>query len=199
MLRLFKGFKLFNVHKIMSMVKEFYHRRTQSIVDNYPDLANDIDIDTNGIGQILAIKFLLKTIKLIIVILNISYLTGVGFLVLCEAVDDFLNDKEFGETEHTDPESFPGFLSEYGLYETATSRNLLISLYFAFTSLSTVGFGDYAPRGNIERFFGAFMLLFGVAIFSYIMGNFIDILGQQKDYCASLDDGDNLTKFFGII
>jgi hypothetical protein len=54
---------------------------------------------------------------------------------------------------------------------------LLISLYFAFTSLSTVGFGDYAPRGNIERFFGAFMLLFGVAIFSYIMGNFIDMIG----------------------
>jgi hypothetical protein len=39
-----------------------------------------------------------------------------------------------------------------------------------------VGFGDFAPRGNEERFYGAFMLLFGVAIFSYIMGNFIDIL-----------------------
>jgi hypothetical protein len=76
---------------------------------------------------------------------------------------------------------------------------LLISLYFAFTSLSTVGFGDYAPRGNIERLFGAFMLLFGVAIFSYIMGNFIDILTQIQNYTASLDDGDTLTKFFGII
>jgi hypothetical protein len=62
-----------------------------------------------------------------------------------------------------------------------------------------VGFGDYAPRGNIERFFGAFMLLFGVAIFSYIMGNFIDILSQAQNYSASLDDGDTLTKFFGII
>jgi hypothetical protein len=168
-------------------------------VDNDPDLANDIDIDTNGIGQILAIKFMLKTIKLIIVILNISYLTGVGFLVLCEGIDDFLQNRDFGNTDHTDETTFPGFLSEYGLYETPTSRNLLISLYFAFTSLTTVGFGDYAPRGNIERLFGAFMLLFGVAIFSYIMGNFIDILSQQQDYSASLDDGDNLTKFFGVI
>lgn len=43
------------------------------------------------------------------------------------------------------------------------------------------------------------MLLFGVAIFSYIMGNFIDILTQIQNYTASLDDGDTLTKFFGII
>lgn len=51
-------------------------------------------------------------------------------------------------------------------------------MYFAFTSLSTVGFGDFNPRGDIERILCAFILLFGVAIFSYIMGNFIDILDQ---------------------
>lgn len=113
-----------------------------------------------------------------IIILNISYLTGICFLILCEAVDDFGYDIEFGEKYEYNESDQPGFLAEYGLTETTTSRSLLISLYFAFTSLSTVGFGDFAPRGNIERSFGAFMLLFGVAIFSYIMGNFIDILSQ---------------------
>ena len=49
-------------------------------------------------------------------------------------------------------------------------------IYYAFTSLSTVGFGDLAPRSDSERLFVAFMLLFGVAIFSYIMGVFIEIL-----------------------
>jgi len=49
-------------------------------------------------------------------------------------------------------------------------------MYFSFTSLSTVGFGDYHPRGNFERLVICFYLLFGVAIFSYIMGNFIEIL-----------------------
>jgi len=51
-------------------------------------------------------------------------------------------------------------------------------MYFAFTSLSTVGFGDYNPRSNIERFMVAFVLLFGVAVFSYIMGIFIEILNS---------------------
>jgi len=72
-------------------------------------------------------------------------------------------------------------------------------LYFAFTSLSTVGFGDYHPRSNLERFVCAWILLFGVAIFSYIMGNFIDILQQFKKFHEDLDDGDNLMKFFGTL
>ena len=31
------------------------------------------------------------------------------------------------------------------------------------------------------------------------MGNFIDILSQFQSYQADLDDGDNLSKFFGVI
>lgn len=54
-------------------------------------------------------------------------------------------------------------------------------VYFAFTTLSTVGFGDYYPISDLERVIGAIMLLAGVAIFSYIMGNFIEILNKFKD------------------
>jgi hypothetical protein len=72
-------------------------------------------------------------------------------------------------------------------------------MYYAFTSLSTVGFGDYHPRSDMERLFCALILLFGVAIFSYIMGIFISILGTYNSLNADLDDGDNLSKFFGLI
>ena len=51
-------------------------------------------------------------------------------------------------------------------------------VYYAFTSLSTVGFGDYHPRSDEERLFCAMILLFGVAIFSYMMGIFIEILSD---------------------
>jgi len=54
----------------------------------------------------------------------------------------------------------------------------IIVMYWAFTTLSTVGFGDYNPRSNGERLMCAFFMLFGVAIFSYIMGIFIEILDQ---------------------
>ena len=49
-------------------------------------------------------------------------------------------------------------------------------MYFAFTSLSTVGFGDYTPKSDPERVVGSIMLLFGVAIFSVIMGKFIEMV-----------------------
>jgi hypothetical protein len=43
--------------------------------------------------------------------------------------------------------------------------------YFAFTTLCTVGFGDLYPVSVTER--GAYVLifLFGVALFSYFMGD----------------------------
>ena len=45
-----------------------------------------------------------------------------------------------------------------------------------FTTLSTVGFGDYNPKSEVERVIMTFILLIGVACFSWIMGQFIQIL-----------------------
>jgi hypothetical protein len=72
-------------------------------------------------------------------------------------------------------------------------------MYFLFTSLSTVGFGDFYPRSDAERFVGTWMLLIGVSIFSYSMTIFINILDNYKSMNDDLDDGDNLSKFFGMM
>jgi hypothetical protein len=80
-----------------------------------------------------------------------------------------------------------------------SKETTIIILYYAFTSLTTVGFGDLHPRSNVERIFVSITLLTGVAIFSYIMGNFIEIIGQMMEINSSFHDGDNLDKFFGLI
>jgi hypothetical protein len=49
-------------------------------------------------------------------------------------------------------------------------------IYFTFTTLATVGFGDYHPRADEERLFVVIIFLSGVSIFSYLMGIFIEIL-----------------------
>ena len=104
-------------------------------------------------------SYVLKILKLTIIIANVSYLTGVGWLVLCEFVRDFILDIDIGPDEvDTNPDASsypPGFMIEYGLMENSREQNIILSTYFAFTSLSTVGFGDYAPRGNIERVIGS--------------------------------------------
>lgn len=55
------------------------------------------------------------------------------------------------------------------------------------------------PRNDIERALTAFVLLFGVAIFSMILGIFIEISDQFLKVNEEFDDGDNLSKFFGLI
>lgn len=42
-------------------------------------------------------------------------------------------------------------------------------MYFAMTSLSTVGFGDFYPKNSYERLIGSIILLSGVTIFSTVM------------------------------
>lgn len=67
--------------------------------------------------------------------------------------------------------------------KTSTGNDIKVLwsiIYYSFTSLSTVGFGDYHPKSDFERLLCMFILMFGVAIFSYIMGNFIQIVEQIR-------------------
>jgi len=133
----------------------------------------------------------LKILKLVLVILNTSYFVGVIFLIMADVSMSVAHD--LGSTDQE-------FFIEYNSIDSNSEYyNTLLLIYFAFTSLSTVGFGDLNPRSNFERIFVAFMLLFGVAIFSYIMGVFIEILQQYQAVTAAIDDYEKLSKFFGLM
>jgi hypothetical protein len=144
-------------------------------------MADDTVVDHNLVEEFLMVSYSLQILKLFIIISNISYLTGITWFTICELIRDFVLDIDGIGSEDDNPNSElypPGFLVEYGIFDNQFHKNQIISIYFAFTSLSTVGFGDYAPRGNIERMIGSFILVLGVSIFSYIMGNFIAILDE---------------------
>lgn len=81
---------------------------------------------------------------------------------------------------------------------SASDKSIKV-IYFAFTTLSTVGFGDLYPYSEVERLVGAFLLLFGVAIFSLFMGVFIEIIDKYRAVNADLDQGDLLARFFGML
>ena len=52
--------------------------------------------------------------------------------------------------------------------------------YWAITTLSTVGFGDIFPITYQERSVGCLVLIIGVCVFGFIMGEFIEILMNYK-------------------
>ena len=70
--------------------------------------------------------------------------------------------------------------------------------YFAITTLSTIGFGDFHPVSVLERGIAAFILLFGVAVFSFIMGQFIEILMSYKKLWE-VGDSRGLQKWLGLL
>jgi len=49
-------------------------------------------------------------------------------------------------------------------------------MYFALTSLSTTGFGDYYPITNAERLVCAFILIIGVSVFAFFQGELFSMM-----------------------
>lgn len=140
----------------------------------------------------------MKIFQLVLVVMNISYFVGMMWMIICEIIEDFVLGIRFYDTE-TNAATALGdayFIPAYGLERRPPSDSWIIVTYFAITSLSTVGFGDYNPKSNFERLLCSFVLVFGVATFSYTMGNFLIIVETAKRYYSlDKDEGDELTKF----
>jgi hypothetical protein len=78
-------------------------------------------------------------------------------------------------------------------------KKSLANTYFAMTSLSTVGLGDIRPTNDYDRISASIILLFGVMIFSLIMGIFNEIVDSIRLLNKTFNDSDNLCRFFGLI
>lgn len=70
------------------------------------------------------------------------------------------------------------------------SRNVIIMIYFSITTLTTIGFGDYHPRNNVERIIILITLLFGVMIFSIIMQMFLEVIDALNMVEKENEDAD---------
>lgn len=112
---------------------------------------------------------------------------------MCEIVEEFdgvwYNDdniSEFGDIR---------FISAYSLYDDTHYEILIKLLYYSCTSLTTIGLGDFHPKADLERIVCAFVILFGVMLFSFISSNLIVILQKFRDYRKPLGDLDALNRF----
>ena len=145
--------------------------------------------------MMLMISYILKTIKLILLLFNQSYIFGIGWLIFCELNQEFEQYLR-SDIKENDPERYNNMNNEYflsyfnldGDWRTRAEK-VIISSYYGFTTLTTIGFGDYHPRSDNERLLCSFIFLFGVSVFSYILNNFLEILIEFKHLNEDLDDG----------
>ena len=62
------------------------------------------------------------------------------------------------------------------LSDSTTSRKYRVALYWAFTTMTTVGYGDLSVVNNTEKLAAMFAMIVGGACFGYIIGGVTSIL-----------------------
>ena len=72
-------------------------------------------------------------------------------------------------------------------------------MYYVFTTMTTVGFGDIHPESDLERLFCVVLFLFAGGIFSMILNAFTEMIKDYETLTEDIDEGDNFDKFWNLM
>jgi hypothetical protein len=107
----------------------------------------------------------------------ITFFIGQYWFIFSSTVHEYsFNEPELAIGGHEEDhegyiyETFVYYEGNWNIRDETLYRRVLISTYYAFTTLSTIGLGDFYPVSNTERLVSSFLMLGGVATFSFIMG-----------------------------
>lgn len=74
----------------MDMIKRKMRERTERKIKNDPNVGEDTLNDHNNIEEIMLTGYTLKTLKLVIIILNLSYFLGLVWIIFCKLTEKSL-------------------------------------------------------------------------------------------------------------
>ena len=183
MTRLFRLFRLPRLIRLIDISR--FNRMLKSLLEKS---SRDERIKAQYI-----LMYSYRIFRLVIIAIIITYFIGCFWFLIS-------NELNFSE----DIDSKGTFVTYFGLDKESSWRKLVISSYFALTTLATVGYGDFYPVSDLERILTVIIMLCGVAFFSFIMGSFIEIISNYEKKMGIIDKGTDLhnwltmlTKFTG--
>ena len=97
-----------------------------------------------------------KLLRLLIMLTLFTYFLGCFWYLISSEQDDELDT----------------WFSTFELEGYTIINQLVVTCYYTLTMLSTVGYGDMYPISNLEKIVAVVCMMFGVALFSIIMGEF---------------------------
>ncbi len=68
---------------------------------------------------------------------------------------------------------------DFEVEEEDTTTKYIKALYWAVTTLTTVGYGDIVPKGNLQIIYTMFVQILGVGLYTYMVGNIAGMLSKS--------------------
>eukprot|EP00736_Rhodelphis_marinus_P012970 Rmarinus@m.16666 len=81
---------------------------------------------------------------------------------------------------HDENSEYRGWVIEHGLHDENLFRQYLTSFYWAFTTITTVGYGDIVGRTNHERVFCVITFIAGGVTFAFMVGSLTDVIRRSS-------------------
>ncbi|OQS06854.1 tetrameric potassium-selective cyclic nucleotide gated channel-like [Thraustotheca clavata] len=103
-------------------------------------------------------------LKLLVQVCCIAHWSACVFYFIGEVSETYYNDSWIGPI----------------LYYAPTFDKYVTSLYFCFTTMATVGYGDISPITPIEVAYVIFFMLLGASVFGYIIGSMSTLVDQLQ-------------------
>ena len=70
---------------------------------------------------------------------------------------------------------------EDGLVTESLATKYVASLYWSFTTMTTVGYGDIIAGSDAELLYSSFAMLLGVTVFGYIVGSVVSLVARMSE------------------
>lgn len=83
-MRLHKGIKVYDVEKMMDILRKVNKKQVMKKIENDPSLIENLDLDLNNIDLLFSVRYLLKIFRLFLMIVNVAYFTGVIWMIGCQ-------------------------------------------------------------------------------------------------------------------
>jgi len=173
--------KLFRLFRLPRLIKLIDISRFNQLLRSFFESSSR---DERIVAQYMLMYFY-KIFRLIIIAIIITYFLGCFWYLIS-------NEMNPASAEQT-------FVKNFELENEGNFRKLIVSCYFALTTLSTVGYGDYYPVSNLERILACIIMLLGVAFFSFIMGNFIEIITNYDEKMGIINKGTELHNWMTLL
>lgn len=85
-MRLLKTFKLFNIHQIMGKIMHINKKKIEYMIKHDDRIAEETNVDINKISTLLMVNFVIRIIKIALLILTTCYFLGLAWYIFCDLV-----------------------------------------------------------------------------------------------------------------